>query len=83
MPNLTPRIGLKKPTGNENVMLASFNENYDILDAKVASVVDLNVHKLEAMPHQFTDTSNDRKYRYGFKTNAAKDGLVFVYEEVL
>ncbi|PFP30270.1 hypothetical protein COJ96_06040 [Bacillus sp. AFS073361] len=37
MPDLTPRIGIKKPLGNENVSRASFNENWDILDAKVAT----------------------------------------------
>jgi hypothetical protein len=38
MPDLTPRLGIKKPLGNENVTRASFNENYDIIDAKVATV---------------------------------------------
>lgn len=39
-------------------------------------------HKVEALPHQFTDTTDNKVYKYGFKTNQAKDGLVFVYEEV-
>lgn len=39
-------------------------------------------HQANLMPHQFTDTDN-KIYRYGFKINVAKDGLVFVYEEVL
>jgi len=34
------------------------------------------------MPHQFT-ASDNKKYKYGFKTNTAKDGLIFFYEEVL
>jgi hypothetical protein len=38
MPDLTPRIGIKKPTGNENVSRASFNENWDIIDSKVATL---------------------------------------------
>jgi hypothetical protein len=38
MPDLTPRIGIKKPLGNENVSRASFNENWDIIDAKVATL---------------------------------------------
>ena len=33
------------------------------------------------MPHQFVEGT--KKYKYGFKANAAKDGLVFIYEEVL
>lgn len=43
---------------------------------------ELIAHKANEMPHKFTD-SGSKKYRYGFKTNAAKDGLVFIYEEVL
>lgn len=35
MPELTPRLGIKKPLGNENVTRQSFNENWDIIDAKV------------------------------------------------
>jgi hypothetical protein len=38
MPDLTPRLGIKKPLGNENVTRASFNENWDIIDAKVATL---------------------------------------------
>ena len=38
MPNLTPRLGIKKPLGNENVTRVSFNENWDVIDAKVATV---------------------------------------------
>lgn len=40
-------------------------------------------HKAESMPHRFTDSTDLRTYKYGLKTNAAKDGLVFVYEEVV
>lgn len=32
MPELTPKLGIKKPLGNETVSRASFNENYDIID---------------------------------------------------
>jgi len=39
-------------------------------------------HKKAAMPHQFLDTTDNKIYKYGFKTNQAKDGLIFVYEEV-
>lgn len=44
---------------------------------------DFAAHQAESMPHKFTDTTDSRTYRYGFKTNATKDGLIFVYEEVL
>lgn len=33
MPELTPRLGIKKPLGNENVTRQSFNDNWDIIDA--------------------------------------------------
>lgn len=54
MPDLTPRLGLKKPLGNENVTLASFNENYDILDAEVATKSDLDSHNNAAAAHGAT-----------------------------
>jgi hypothetical protein len=38
MPDLTPRLGIKKPLGNENVTRASFNDNWDIIDGKVATL---------------------------------------------
>ena len=33
MPTLTPKIGIQKPLGNETVSRASFNTNWDIIDA--------------------------------------------------
>ncbi|MGE6516631.1 hypothetical protein [Lysinibacillus sphaericus] len=39
-------------------------------------------HENAALPHKFLDTTDNKKYKYGFKTNQAKDGLIFVYEEV-
>ena len=38
MPELTPRLGIKKPLGTDNVTRQSFNENWDIIDSKVASL---------------------------------------------
>lgn len=38
-------------------------------------------HREDSMPHQFKE--GQKTYKYGLKTNTAKDGLVFVYEEVL
>jgi len=34
MPELTPKLGIKKPLGNETVSRAAFNENWDIIDQK-------------------------------------------------
>lgn len=42
MPDLTPNIGLKKPTDNEYADIAVINENMDTLDAKVAKRSDLD-----------------------------------------
>jgi hypothetical protein len=35
MPELTPKLGIKKALGNETVSRAAFNENWDIIDANV------------------------------------------------
>ena len=37
MPDLTPKLGIKKPLGNETVSRAAFNENWDIIDANVVA----------------------------------------------
>jgi|GEM_PF-6248551 len=36
MPTLTPKLGIKKPLGNETARRSSFNENYDIIDRMAA-----------------------------------------------
>lgn len=33
MPDITPRLGIKKPLANENATRQAFNENWDIIDA--------------------------------------------------
>jgi hypothetical protein len=43
----------------------------------------VNTHLAETMPHKFTDATDGLTYKYGLKTNTAKDGLIFVYEEVV
>lgn len=59
-------------------LVESVNEvNQKVNDAQTT----ISNHQKESMPHQFTDVDN-KTYRYGFKTNANKDGLIFVYEEV-
>lgn len=37
MPELTTKLGIKKPLGNETVSRAAFNENWDIIDAGVVA----------------------------------------------
>ncbi|HOV80187.1 MAG TPA: hypothetical protein PK728_08760 [Bacillota bacterium] len=44
MPELTPKLGIKKPLGNETVSRAAFNENWDIIDQNAASQADLAAH---------------------------------------
>lgn len=41
----------------------------------------LKDHEEAATPHQFSE--GGKTYKYGFKTNTAMDGLIFVYQEVL
>lgn len=41
----------------------------------------LTDHLEDNMPHSFMD--GIKKIKYGFKTNVTKDGLIFVFEEVL
>lgn len=57
----------------------------DILDKNAAGNLQLQVddHKDSSMPHVFLDATDNKIYKYGFKTNPLKDGLIFVYEEVL
>jgi hypothetical protein len=45
MPQLTPKLGIKKPLGNETVSRAAFNENWDIIDENAASQADFDTHK--------------------------------------
>jgi len=54
MPDLTPRLGLKKPKGNEIVNRQSFNENYDIIDEKVATKSEFQAHTSASNPHNIT-----------------------------
>lgn len=55
MPTLTPRLGIKKPLGNETVSRAVFNENYDIIDAAAATKADLDGHAARTdNPHSVT-----------------------------
>lgn len=42
MPDVTPRLGLKKPLGNENVTRAAYNENLDLMDANAAKKSDVD-----------------------------------------
>lgn len=45
MPELTPRLGIKKPLGHETVTRKSFNENWDIVDENVATKEQFNQFK--------------------------------------
>ena len=90
----TTNLKLKKPALTDFVDVNVLNENFDKIDTEVKKALDgtkfsqqvtqvqtgLNEHKEDPTPHQFTD--GGKKYNYGFKTNAQKDGLIFVYNEV-
>ncbi len=49
------------------------------LDGLAGTSTELETHKLDSMPHQFSDGGTD--YRYGF--NQEDGHLVFMYEEVV
>ncbi|MCG3089121.1 hypothetical protein [Sporosarcina cyprini] len=42
----------------------------------------LTKHLEDPTPNQFIGADN-KKYEYGFKTNATNDGLIFVFNEVI
>lgn len=56
----------------------------EIMNENVATNLQtqIDAHKNNPLPHVFT-SSDSKNYKYGFKTNQAKDGLIFVYEEVI
>lgn len=63
MPDLTTKLGLKKPLGNETVSRASYNENLDILDLNAASQarlddLGLNVKSFGAKGDGITDDTS-------------------------
>jgi len=63
--------------------MAQLTANSTVGGKVIAKKEELTSHQAETMPHQFVDATDKKAYRYGFKTNPAKDGLMFVYEEVL
>lgn len=95
-PDLTDYVSIADLNENMDILDAAVGElkegttlipNLQTVDKTLAGAIneidgELTTHLAESMPHQFT-ASDDKKYKYGFKTNAAKDGLIFVYEEVL
>jgi hypothetical protein len=52
MPTTTPRLGIKKPLGNENVTRQSFNDNWDIIDAAAAKKTDLDTTNTTVSNHE-------------------------------
>lgn len=61
MPDITPRLGLSKPLGNENNTRAAYNENLDRIDANAAKKddVDLLTPKLQNYKEQVDTTTKD------------------------
>lgn len=72
-------------TNQESNFITWFNQIKGQLSTDAAGNLQNQIddHLADALPHQFTDLTDNKKYKYGFKTNSAKDGLVFVYEEVI
>ncbi|MGG0663396.1 hypothetical protein ABE042_04730 [Viridibacillus arvi] len=93
MPTNTPNYNLIKPDPLEFYDVEVQNANMDRIDGKIKELQDelnkgsgtdplLTSHLSDPTPHIFTDATDKKTYEYGFKTNAAKDGLIFVYNEV-
>ncbi|WP_128895714.1 pyocin knob domain-containing protein [Longirhabdus pacifica] len=51
MPDVTPKLEIKKPLGNEYVTRQSFNENWDTVDQNAASQTELDTHKADQTMH--------------------------------
>ncbi|WP_128896328.1 hypothetical protein [Longirhabdus pacifica] len=51
MPDLTSKLGIKKPHGNEYVKREMFNENWDIIDENSASQSQLDTHESDTTVH--------------------------------
>lgn len=51
MPENTPRLGLPKPTGNENVTRVNYNELIDAVDAAAAKKEDVDTHLADNTKH--------------------------------
>ncbi|MET3658393.1 hypothetical protein [Sporosarcina psychrophila] len=71
--------------GRKNGFDAWFETVKDVLDTTADGKLlnQLNDHKDASMPHVFLDATDNKIYKYGFKTNSTKDGLIFVFEEEL
>ncbi|TMV48117.1 hypothetical protein FE783_19385 [Paenibacillus mesophilus] len=48
MPDVTPKLGLKKPLANETVTRAAHNENLDLIDTNAASQAEVDSHRQAA-----------------------------------
>lgn len=51
MPEITPRLGLKKPLSNETVTRSAYNENLDIMDQNAVKISDLAAHLVDLTAH--------------------------------
>lgn len=83
-----PDIAMINPNWDEiDRLLKSLSDAIGGIDLGTLSQAITNVnnrvttHLDDKTPHRFSDGT--KTYEYGFKTNAAKDGLIFVYGEVV
>lgn len=67
MPEVTPRLGLKIPLGNETNNRANYTENLQIMEANAAKKTDFDVHVTEGVQHKIVDTVNSAKYIWGIE----------------
>jgi microcystin-dependent protein len=58
MPDITQKLKLRKPLGNETVCRAAYNENLDILDNNSASQEDFDSFKIAVVAHNHKERSS-------------------------
>lgn len=59
MPEITPRLGLEKPLGNETVSRAAYNKNLDTLEKKTVTTEELkNITSFSLIKTNYTATTN-------------------------
>jgi hypothetical protein len=75
MPDITPRLGLRKPLSNEAVTRAAYNENIDIIDQNTAKTSDLTAHLADGVQHKIVDTVTGTKFVWGIE-----NGQLFLEE---
>ena len=82
----TPRLGIKKYDGTDNVKRLDFNNNYDIIDENSATKTEFDSHKADEVPHFKYDYKEELIYDNDgnlTKVEFYKDNILRKEEELL